>query len=139
MMEVRLIFMALVCLCIAQMALAENHNLTFKDPATELRYVKILKNVRCTICQNQTVFDSNSHQAQNMRTQIHTMLNTRLSDNEIYAQLRAEYGDNVLFMPPLQSNTVLLWLGPIFLLLGGVFLVRNVVFNRRRLESRYAC
>lgn len=139
MMEARLIFMALVCLCIAQMALAEDQIHAFKNPAAEQQYVKILKGIRCTICQNQSLFESNAKIAVDLRKHIYEMFSAGWSQQQIYAYLRQRYGDHILYMPPFGINTAVLWFAPGILLLAAAFAGRRYMRINRNAESNYAC
>lgn len=129
MMEARLIFMALVCLCIAQLAFAEP-NYAFKNTGDQRRFETLIKETRCVICQNQTLFDSSSAIAGDMRNQIHAMISSGLSNREIRNYLRARYGDSILFMPPWRASTMILWLGPSVMLGFGLAAYRR--FMRRK-------
>ncbi len=115
-MELRLIIMALVCLCIAQVAFAAEETYPFTEPQEQQRFVNLTKEIRCAACQNQTLFDSNAALALDMRANIYHMLQTGLSDQQIRDHLSYRYGEYILFNPPLRSNTWILWLFPIFLM-----------------------
>lgn len=139
MMEVRLIFMALVCLCIAQMAFAEDQINAFKNQAAEQEYVRILKGIRCTVCQNQSLFESNSNIAVGLRKHVYELYNSGWSQKQIYAYMRQHYGDHILYMPPLGLHTAALWLTPIALLLGAAYIGKRYLRFNQTLESKHAC
>ena len=120
-MELRLIFMALICLCIAQMAFAVEENYPFKVETQQRSFVRLAKQIRCTACNNQTIYDSNATAAIEMRKQIYTMLNADIPENKILKHLRDKYGDYIFFMPPWNEGTIALWLAPIIALLVGLF------------------
>ncbi|HEY4137502.1 MAG TPA: cytochrome c-type biogenesis protein [Casimicrobiaceae bacterium] len=88
--------------------------------------------LRCLVCQNQTLADSNAPLAEDLRREVRELANAGKSDPEIKAYLVARYGDFVLYRPPLQSNTWLLWIGPFALLAGGAAIWYAVVRRRRR-------
>jgi cytochrome c-type biogenesis protein CcmH len=90
---------------------------SFEDPALAARYDSLNRELRCLVCQNQSIADSNAPLATDLRRQVHDMLLRGSSDAEIVEFMTARYGDYVLYKPPLSPLTVLLWLGP-FLLLG---------------------
>ena len=95
----------------------ERFDASFEDPALAARYDELNRQLRCLVCQNQSIADSHAPLATDLRHQVHDMLQRGASDEEIVAFMTARYGDYVLYKPPLSPLTVLLWLGP-FLLLG---------------------
>ncbi|MCR9271247.1 MAG: cytochrome c-type biogenesis protein CcmH [Hyphomonadaceae bacterium] len=102
-----------------------------EDPAPDTEIVDtrteaISKTLRCVVCQNQSIYDSNAPLAEDMRRLVRKRVEAGDSDDEVRDYLRDRYGDYVLMTPPLQMNTILLWAGPIILfLLGGIwFLLR---------------
>ncbi|GAB5458940.1 MAG: cytochrome c-type biogenesis protein CcmH [Henriciella sp.] len=97
------------------------------EPAEiEERTEAVSKTLRCVVCQNQSIHDSNAPLAQDMRTLVRKRVEAGDSDAEVRAYLRERYGDYVLMRPPLQTNTLVLWLGPFILVLvaAGWFVVR---------------
>ena len=100
------------------------------DPALEARMTRITAELRCLVCQNQTIADSNAGLAVDLRRETREMLRQGKSNQEIIAYMTARYGDFVLYRPPLKSTTALLWFGPAaMLLLGGTVLL--LVLRRR--------
>ena len=100
------------------------------DPELEARTMAIAKELRCVVCQNQSVADSEAALAGDLRQQIRDQLRAGRSAEEIRAYMTERYGDFVLYSPPLNARTALLWFGPALLLaVGGVALV--VVLRRR--------
>ena len=94
------------------------------DPAIESRMVRITSELRCLVCQNQTIADSNAGLAVDLRRETREMLRQGKSDAEIVDYMTARYGDFVLYRPPLRAKTALLWFGPALLVLvGGAVLV----------------
>jgi cytochrome c-type biogenesis protein CcmH len=89
----------------------------FTDPVLAARYEALTRELRCLVCQNQTIADSNATLAVDLRREVREQLERGASDAEIVAFMTARYGDYVLYRPPLTATTVLLWAGP-FLLLG---------------------
>ena len=105
------------------------------DPALEARMTRITAELRCLVCQNQTIADSNAGLAVDLRRETRAMLRQGKSDAEIIAYMTARYGDFVLYRPPLKSTTALLWFGPAaMLLLGGAVLI-FVLRRRTRLAA----
>jgi cytochrome c-type biogenesis protein CcmH len=100
------------------------------DPALEARMVRITSELRCLVCQNQTIADSNAALAADLRREARELLKQGKSDAEVVDYMTARYGDFVLYRPPLRPTTVLLWFGPALLLgIGGAVLV--MVLRRR--------
>jgi cytochrome c-type biogenesis protein CcmH len=101
------------------------------DPALDKRVAALAHELRCLVCQNQTLADSNAPLAVDLRNQIREQLQKGASEREVTDFMVQRYGDFVLYRPPLKASTVLLWIGP-FLLLGfGVFLlVRKIKSSR---------
>ena len=83
------------------------------------RLKRLESELRCLVCQNQTLADSNAPLAEDLRREVRALATSGKSDEEIRQYLVARYGDFVLYRPPLQRNTWLLWIGPFGLLLGG--------------------
>ena len=94
------------------------------DPALESRMVKITSELRCLVCQNQTIADSNASLAVDLRREARALLKQGKSDSEVVDYMTQRYGDFVLYRPPLRATTMLLWFGPALMLL--------VVVLRRR-------
>ncbi|MDD3448455.1 MAG: cytochrome c-type biogenesis protein CcmH [Gammaproteobacteria bacterium] len=123
-----LVLLLLLSLATPAFAIIEVH--TFDDPAKEQRYRKLSEELRCLVCQNQNLADSNADLAKDLRNQVYNMIQAGKSDREIVDYMVARYGEFVLYRPPMQTNTVLLWVGPFALLLIG--LAGLAVFVHRR-------
>jgi cytochrome c-type biogenesis protein CcmH len=103
---------------------------TEMDPVSAARAVNLAEKLRCLVCQNQSIADSNAELANDLRRQIREQIAAGRSDDQIVAYMVNRYGDFVLYQPPFKVTTALLWAGPALLLIGGfLILVRNV---RRR-------
>lgn len=89
----------------------------FSDPAQESRYQDMIAQLRCLVCQNQNLADSNAELARDLRARTYEMINAGASDEDIVDFMIARYGDFVLYKPPLRLRTTLLWGGPFALLL----------------------
>ena len=98
-------------------------------PELELRLKKLETELRCLVCQNQTLAESPAGLAGDLRREVRLLAESGKSDSEIKEHLRARYGDFVLYKPELGSRTWLLWFGPFVLLAGGAIIV--VVVTRR--------
>jgi cytochrome c-type biogenesis protein CcmH len=118
-------------------AFAQNAQPTTADPVTNKRAVHLAEQLRCLVCQNQTIADSNAALAVDLRRQIREQIAQGKSDSEITGFMVERYGDFVLYRPPVKATTLLLWLGPPVLLLvgfGGLF--RHLRARRKRVETR---
>jgi cytochrome c-type biogenesis protein CcmH len=104
----------------------------FDSPEQETRYADLTTELRCTVCQNQNLADSDAQLAKDLRQEIYEMMKAGRSDEEIKTFLVDRYGDFVLYRPPVQGNTVALWSVPGVLLFGGAIAVFFVVRNRNR-------
>ena len=101
------------------------------DPALEQRVMTLASELRCLVCQNQTLADSNAPLAEDLRNQVREKMRQGESDNQIVDYMVARYGDFVLYRPPLKLTTVLLWFGPLLLLAGGFVVMLRRVLRRR--------
>ena len=111
--------------------------LDFDDPAQEVRYQQLTAELRCTVCQNQNLADSDAQLAQDLRREIFTMMKAGRSDEEIKTFLVERYGDFVLYRPPMQGNTLALWVVPLILLgIGGLTVFFTVRGRNRRLAAQ---
>ncbi len=124
------IFLAIVALVAVVPALADDP-LIFTDAETEVRYQQLTVQLRCLVCQNQNLADSDAPLAQDLRQEIYYMMQAGRTDDEIKQFLIDRYGDFVLYMPPVKSNTLVLWLMPAVLLIGGALVVLIVVRRRK--------
>jgi len=104
---------------------------TDKDGVAAARAVKLGEKLRCLVCQNQTIEDSNAELAQDLRRQIREQIAAGKTDAEIVDYMAARYGDFVLYQPPVKPTTVLLWAGPALLILGGFVALARTIRRRR--------
>jgi len=102
----------------------------FDDPEQEARYKQLIAELRCLVCQNQNLADSNAELAQDMRRKTYQMVREGASTDEVVDYMVKRYGDFVLYRPPLRSSTLFLWVGPFLILGGGVVFL--LLFIRRR-------
>ncbi|HEU0153676.1 MAG TPA: cytochrome c-type biogenesis protein [Arenimonas sp.] len=123
----RLLFALLVLVSLAASAAAP---FEFRDDAEEARFRALAAELRCVMCQNQSLADSNAQIAQDLRRQLLDLMREGKSDDEIKDYLVARYSDFVLYNPPVKPTTWLLWFGPALILLGGAAVL--VVVVRRR-------
>ena len=92
---------------------------------------KILKNIRCLICQGQSVYDSESDFASSIKLIVNKKINEGMSEDQVYKFLIEKYGDWIIYEPTLNKNTYVLWLLPLLLfLLGGAIMIKNLKFKK---------
>jgi cytochrome c-type biogenesis protein CcmH len=101
--------------------------LRFANPAEEQRFHALVTELRCVMCQNQSLADSNAQIAHDLRREILTLMRQGRSDSEIRDYLVARYGEFVLYKPRIEATTWLLWFGPALVLLAGGVVVARVV------------
>jgi len=127
---------ALALLLLAGVAfstIAKDAQPTAADPVLEERVMNLAKELRCLVCQNETLADSRADLAVDLRNQIREQMKAGKSDKEIIAFLTDRYGKFILFRPPVDPTTYLLWFGPFVLLLGGLLFLFRYVKQRREL------
>jgi cytochrome c-type biogenesis protein CcmH len=106
------------------------------DPALEKKVITLSNELRCLVCQNQTIADSNAELAVDLRNQVRKQLSEGKSDREILDYMVQRYGEFVLYRPPLSYKTILLWAGPFALLLIAMFiLIQQIRLRHKRLAS----
>ena len=105
-----------------------------QDPVLEKRVMTLAEELRCLVCQNQTLADSNAPLAEDLRNQIRERMREGNSDAQVVEYLVARYGDFVLYRPPLKATTVLLWFGPLLLLAAGFAVLLGRLLRRRSME-----
>ena len=127
----RVIFFV-VLLLLNPVAVAVDTGQRFEDPAQQERYERLIRDLRCLVCQNESVADSNAMLASDLRREVHDLMIAGRSDAEIRAFMTERYGDFVLYRPPVRPRTWLLWSAPILFLLGGLGVVAFVIMRRAR-------
>ena len=103
------------------------------DPVLEARVTKLSKELRCLVCQNETLADSRADLAEDLRSKIREQMRAGKTDKEIIAYLTDRYGKFILYNPPVDPTTYLLWFGPFLLLLAGLFVLFRYLKQRREL------
>jgi cytochrome c-type biogenesis protein CcmH len=131
-MKVRLAFCLLLLLTAAVPAVADEARPMAEDPVLEERLMNLSRELRCLVCQNETLADSRADLAVDLRNEIREQMKAGKTDQEIIAFLTARYGDFVLYRPPVKATTYFLWFGPFVLLLAGLFLLFRYVKQRRQ-------
>ena len=122
---------AAIACAVALAAFGQADEVAKPDPVVEARLKDLGEELRCLVCQNQTIADSAAPLALDLRNQIRTMVRQGKSDDEIRAYMVDRYGDFVLYKPPLKGTTLLLWIGPFALLAIGAVVIVIVARSRR--------
>lgn len=125
------IWLVLVLLFPLQLLAGEARDLA-ADPAVEKRMVGLAENLRCLVCQNESLASSHAELAEDLRREVRELIAKGMSDKEIKDYLVARYGDFVLYEPPVKSTTALLWVGPFALLLAGMAVLVFQLRKRRQ-------
>ncbi len=128
----RIILLAVISVCFVGFTPAKDAQPN-EDPQIEQRMKHLTEQLRCLVCQNETLADSRADLAEDLRKQIREQMKAGKSDKEIIDYLTARYGDFVLYKPPVKSTTYLLWFGPFVLLVGGTVILFRFVKQRREM------
>ncbi len=107
----------------------------FDDPSKQQSYENLVRELRCLVCQNQSLADSDADLAKDLRDEVYAIIQSGKSEQDAVKFLVDRYGDFVLYKPPLKTSTMLLWLGPFALLLGGVFFLWRQARSRNRAQE----
>jgi cytochrome c-type biogenesis protein CcmH len=136
-MKLSKIFILVLTLTLSASVLAQRSDvqepMVFQSKQQEERFNQLTRELRCLVCQNQNLADSDAQLAHDLRAEVHEMLVAGKSDDEIKLFMVERYGDFVLYRPPVQENTYLLWLAPAGLLLIGAFVLRGNIKKRAAL------
>ncbi|MCK9283260.1 MAG: cytochrome c-type biogenesis protein CcmH [Rhodocyclaceae bacterium] len=130
----KLFIVCIAALTWAMPTLAGEAPTVAEDPALEARVTKLSEELRCLVCQNQSLADSHAELAQDLKNQVREMLKQGMTEQQVVAFLVQRYGDFVLYRPPVKSTTWLLWLGPFLLLIGGLALFIFKLKRRRPIQ-----
>ena len=128
-----LILSAIVLACATNIASAKDAAPLADDPVTEQRLIAISEEMRCLVCQNESLAGSRSDLANDLRREIRTLIVEGKSDEQIRNFMVERYGDFVLYRPPVKPITWLLWIGPFVILLAGI--IGLMIYLRRRNQS----
>ena len=132
-MKVRSALLGAALVLIGGAAWGVDANGQLEDPALQARFESITKDLRCLVCQNESVADSNAALADDLRRQVREMLVAGRSDAEIFDFMTARYGEFVRYNPPLEGKTYLIWGAPFLLLLAGAGIVYRIMRVRSRM------
>jgi cytochrome c-type biogenesis protein CcmH len=122
-----------LCMLGGVSARALDVNGQLEDAALQARFENIAKDLRCLVCQNESIADSNVELASDLRRQVREMLVAGKSDDEIFDFMTDRYGEFVRFNPPVDRKTVLIWGAPFIVLLLGVVIIVRIVRGRSRM------
>jgi cytochrome c-type biogenesis protein CcmH len=128
-------WLLVIILLIPSLVAAEEARPLADNPQVEARLKTLAVELRCLVCQNQTLADSNAPLAEDLRREVREMITKGMSDREIIDFLVQRYGDFVLYRPPWKATTTLLWLGPFLLLIAGA---TALVLALRRRQKKLA-
>ena len=129
----RWLLVIILLILIPSLVAAEEARPLADNPQVEARLKTLAVELRCLVCQNQTLADSNAPLAEDLRREVREMITKGMSDREIIDFLVQRYGDFVLYRPPWKATTTLLWLGPFLLLIAGA---TTLVLALRRRQKR---
>ena len=129
----RMALLLMLFSCVSLSIVAKEAQPSAADPVLEERVMKLSKELRCLVCQNETLADSRADLAEDLRGQIREQMKAGKSDKEIIAYLTDRYGKFILYKPPVDPTTYLLWFGPFILLLAGLLLLFRYLKQRRDL------
>ena len=136
-MRIQKFFIVLFLFTVSLSAFAQKTDvqepLLFANPQQQERFNKLTEELRCLVCQNQNLADSDAPLAHDLRREVHEMVLAGRTNEQIKEFLVTRYGDFVLYRPPVQKNTYLLWLAPLVLLLIGALILRSSIGKRSAL------
>ena len=131
--------LAALCLAWATTGLAGMEEFDFSGNVDEDRYKELIAEIRCLVCQNQSLADSDAELAHDLRKEVYDLMQTGQDNGQIVDFMVARYGDFVLYSPPVKPSTYLLWYGPFVLLaIGILFLIKTVRQRTRQSETGFS-
>ena len=131
--------LAALCLTWAAAGLAGLEKFDFTGNVDEDRFKELIAEIRCLVCQNQSLADSDADLAHDLRKEVYDLMQSGQDDTQIVDFMVARYGDFVLYNPPVKPSTYLLWYGPFVLLaIGILFLIKTVRQRTRQTESGFS-
>jgi cytochrome c-type biogenesis protein CcmH len=124
-----------IALLLCTVAVAQQAAPVAEDPALEKRVARLSEELRCLVCQNQTIADSHAELAIDLKNQIREQMHLGRSDDAIMEYMVARYGDFVLYRPPVKATTAVLWFGPGLLVVGGMIGLALYLRQRRKVSG----
>jgi cytochrome c-type biogenesis protein CcmH len=131
----RKLFLAVCFALLMQTAHAIDSAPAFDDPAMQTRYERLARELRCLVCRSETIADSNAELAADLRRQLRELMAAGKSDDEIIQYMTDRYGEYVLYKPRFGGKTLLLWLAPALLVIGGALIAVVFVIRKSRLPN----
>ena len=131
----RKLFFTLMLALAAVSAQAKEAELAAADPALEKRVMELSEELRCLVCQNQTIADSHAELAIDLKNQVREKLASGMSNQDVIAYMVERYGDFVLYRPPVKGTTWVLWFGPFLLLFIGIGVLVAKLKKRRAADE----
>lgn len=139
MKKLNLLIISLILTTSSPLFAQTNHNplttderYTFTTTAQQTEFNHLLKNLRCLVCQNQDLSDSHAQFSEDLREQIHQWISEGKSQQEIVEILTTEYGDFILFEPPVKNTTYLLWYAPFAIFLFAIAVLLAIIYLRKK-------
>ena len=127
----RKLFLILMLAVTAASAQVKEAPLVASNPALEKRVMALSEELRCLVCQNQTLADSHAELAMDLKAQVREKLASGMSDQDVVDYMVERYGDFVMYRPPMKGTTFLLWFGPFVLLVGGIIVLVRKLSRRQ--------
>lgn len=134
-MKLPAVLMALWLMALPVVSGAVDSAPAFEDAALQTRYEHLTRQLRCLVCQNETIADSNATLAQDLRRELREQIGAGRSDAEVLKFMTDRYGAFVLYKPPFEGRTLLLWLAPALMLLIGVIVAVRILRQRAKLAD----
>jgi cytochrome c-type biogenesis protein CcmH len=125
----------LLCVLVSMVVAAKEAVPVAADPALEARMQSIAAELRCLVCQNQTIADSHSGLAEDLRREVREQLRRGATDEQVVQYMTDRYGDFVRYRPPFKASTLVLWVGPVVLLVAGLAILATVLRRRTKLAA----
>ena len=123
---------ALLAMLLAASAWSATDIYPFDSSAERHRFTKLTSELRCLVCQNETLAESAAMLAADLREEIYTRIRTGQTDNQIIQYLVSRYGNFILYRPPLGRSTFFLWFGPLIFLVSGFAVLAKTLFSKRK-------
>ena len=132
MMNMMKYFLLAFCLVVSGNSFARISAYEFQTEEQEAAYNELVQELRCLVCQNQNIADSNAELAQDLKRKTYEMVSSGKSKEEVAEYMKQRYGDFVLYRPPVNQATMFLWIGPFIIFFVGVFILIRVIKARKQ-------
>lgn len=123
-------FLIVILLCLTKATVFANGLYPLDTPRQDAQFTHLLRELRCLVCQNQDLADSNAELAKDLRNEVYQLVKSGKTDGEIMQYLTDRYGDFILFKPPVKGITAMLWFGPALFMLLGLFIFWHTCLRR---------